>query len=160
MPRESRLWELLRSNLPKTVHWQRIEGIRGVPDTNGCYEGSEFWIEGKVVRSGFVVKFQPGQVPWLMQRADRGGRCFVLVRHEPTGQLLLYPGHLALELSNRGVRVEPWLRLEQPWDYDRLLEALTGLRVRPRRPRHKPRDPNAPLPGQRAFAGFRVADVA
>lgn len=123
MPSEYSLWQLLRRNLPG-VHWQRIEGIRGVPDVNGCDDGVEFWIEGKSIREGETrVRFERGQVAWLVAGAHAGRRCFVLVRR--SDEILLYRGSAALSLSRDGIcSTSPLLRLCRPWAWPRLREAL------------------------------------
>ena len=44
MPKEASLWQLLRENLSKEVHYQRIETggtAKGVPDVNLCYRSRE-----------------------------------------------------------------------------------------------------------------------
>ena len=71
---EKTLYQALKKNLPR-VHWQRVETgaiSTGVPDVNGCWQGSEFWVELKigVIQS---VKLSPQQCAWHMRRASSGG---------------------------------------------------------------------------------------
>lgn len=127
MPTEYNLWPLLKRNMPG-VHWQRIEGVPGVPDTNGADDGTEFWIEGKMLREGEdIPSFRTGQVAWLVEGWHAGRRCFVLVRRGD--ELALYKGCDAIELSRGGVAaVRPALRMTKPWDWERLRKRLTGRR--------------------------------
>jgi hypothetical protein len=73
---------LFQKNLP-LVHWQSIEtggtGL-GVPDTNGCIGGVEFWIEFKATDGWTIGNMKAEQVAWLERRTRAGGRCFVSVR--------------------------------------------------------------------------------
>lgn len=122
------MWVALRRALPD-VHWQRIEGSPGVPDINGCWAGADFWIEGKVLRAGHKIRFQPGQVGWLLRRAFSRGRCFVLVVDAAvSGDWLLYHGAQVRDLALHGVGLpnspEPLLRLPKPRKYDALLRVL------------------------------------
>ena len=84
MPKESSLWRLIRDHSPKGIHWQRIEsGITasGIPDLNGCSQGTEVWIELKMVK-GNQLGLRPMQRAWLFNRALAGGNCFVLAKKE------------------------------------------------------------------------------
>lgn len=79
------LRKIFREHLPM-VHWQSIEtGMtgRGIPDTNGCYQGTEFWVEFKQTRH-WTVGLRPEQVAWISRRARAGGRVWVAVRRRPT----------------------------------------------------------------------------
>jgi len=75
------LRQLFRANIPH-FHWQSIEtggtGL-GIPDSNACYDGCEFWIEYKLT-SGWAVPLRPEQVGWLARRTRAGGRTFIAVR--------------------------------------------------------------------------------
>ncbi len=71
------------------LHWTRVEGALtpGIPDINMCYKGVEAWIEAKEVdswpkRSSTIVNIglRPEQRIWLEERAEAGGRCFVLAK--------------------------------------------------------------------------------
>ena len=47
------------------MHVQRIEtgGTgRGIPDFNACCEGTEFWVELKVVNSGKKIGLRPNRL--------------------------------------------------------------------------------------------------
>ena len=82
MAKESQLWTLVKENLPKDAHVQRIEtGLtgKGVPDLNYCQNGKEIWIELKSI-DGNKSQLSPFQIAWLYNRMKAGGKCFVLIR--------------------------------------------------------------------------------
>ena len=134
------LRHLFREQLP-VVHWQSIEtgGTgRGVPDSNGCYRGHEFWIEFKWTK-GHVVSLRPEQIGWLTRRARSGGKVFVAVRRTcATGprrtaadELYLLRGSYARELRERGLTDLPtgavvgsWGGGPGSWAWGDVLEAL------------------------------------
>lgn len=100
-----------RTRLP-AVHWQAIEtGLtgRGVPDTNGCWQGVEAWIENKKAK-GWQVKMRSEQIAWLERRIRAGGRAFIAVRRtvpasaqRPASDALwLLAGHAGRHLINKG----------------------------------------------------------
>lgn len=123
--KESAFWQLIRKNL-KNVHLQRIEtgGTgRGIPDLNGCFSGTEFWAELKVVNSGKKIALRPEQIAWLLQRTKHGGRTFIIVR-APNSDIYLYKGEDAKEVLDEGLRKNPVLTLVKPYDWDSLLEAV------------------------------------
>jgi hypothetical protein len=104
------LRSLFRKNLSK-IHWTSLEtGLiqRGVPDLYGCSESQMFWIECKSVKRGWAIKFQPGQVGWLLAHARHGGTAFVAVRRrvdrEKIDELFIYEGKYAKELCDSGLR--------------------------------------------------------
>lgn len=70
-----------RKHLPQ-VHWTSIESAltgSGIPDTNGCFRGFEFWIEHKAT-DGYAVRLRSAQYAWGMRRARSEGRVFCAVR--------------------------------------------------------------------------------
>ena len=75
----------------------------GTPDAEFCAPGGlSGWIEYKQT-SGWKVKFQPLQIPWIHRRARLGGRVFVAVRRK-RDYLYLIPGKDVLELEETGVK--------------------------------------------------------
>jgi hypothetical protein len=99
-------------------HWMRVEnsGIgRGVPDMNGCYQGTEVWLELKAT-AGWVVQIEPWQAAWAERRARVGGRVFFVVRRhckagprrKAADELFIYGASQARALRERGLkRVKP-----------------------------------------------------
>ena len=61
------------------MHFQRIETniALGVPDVNGCYNRTEFWLELKV-KKGRQTPLTKYQKAWIVKRASHGGRVFIL----------------------------------------------------------------------------------
>ena len=124
---ESRnLWEPLRDNFKKLepgIHLQRIENSvgNGVPDTNGCLAGRDFWIELKVAK-GNKVALTPLQAAWLRTRWNVGGRSFVLARKGDV--LRLWAGGDAPTVREVGWACEPLLELRKPWDWRELLSMV------------------------------------
>jgi hypothetical protein len=92
---ESAFWGSVRAGLTDAADLKicldRVENmvLAGMPDVNGVYCGTEFWIELKScdvlpARAGSRVFGDGGlrgeQVVWLAKRARHGGRVFVLAR--------------------------------------------------------------------------------
>jgi Holliday junction resolvase len=123
--KESAFWGLVNKNL-SNMHIQRIEtgGTgRGIPDFNACCEGTEFWVELKVVNAGKKVGLRPEQVGWLVKRSMCGGKCFVLVR-TPTAEIYLYKGEDARQVADDGLRLTPELCLKKPYDWELLIKTF------------------------------------
>jgi hypothetical protein len=76
--KESQFWALVKGKLPG--HVERVENAltRGTPDVNMCFEGSEFWLELKVLDAKGHCELRPEQVLWHRKRQESGGRVFVL----------------------------------------------------------------------------------
>lgn len=122
---EKKMWKAFRTHLPATAHAVRIESWagEGVPDVNLCYRGNESWVENKVASPTGIVKFRPGQVPWLHKRHKAGGRCYVLVRWQ--GEFWLVPGVFAQNLAENGM---PALnRLKCQIGYDNIVTELCDV---------------------------------
>lgn len=76
----------------KLGDWTPIEtGMvsSGVPDSNCCYEGKEFWVEFKATNSS-IVNLRPAQVGWIVRRQRHGGKCFIAVRQKRDALWLLH----------------------------------------------------------------------
>lgn len=85
----------------------------GTPDSNGCADGVEFWIEHKWT-DAWAVGLEPEQVGWISRRMRSGGRVFVAVwRQGATASLLesdglyLFEGWDAAVLKADGLRAVP-----------------------------------------------------
>lgn len=133
---ESDFWQEFRGALPEP-HWQRIESgltAQGIPDTNGCLEGVEAWVELKSMNRGIQIpKYTPFQVAWQVQRARAGGRVFIAVRvQKPDWKgLILFPGIAARELKDQGLglRGVGELRLPESIDYNAVRAHIFGPTV-------------------------------
>lgn len=136
---DGKLRPLFRQHLPG-IHWVSIEtgGTgRGIPDSNGCGGGVEFWIEYKQT-SGWTVDLRPEQVGWLLQRARFGGRVFIAVRRAKEqgartiacDELYLIDGKNAREAKVSGLRGAPllgrWEGGPSRWDWPQIDTILTG----------------------------------
>ena len=134
------LRQIFRRKLP-LIHWQSIESpltSRGIPDSNGCKDGVEFWVEFKVTMA-WSVDLRAEQVAWLMRRARAGGRCWVAVRRNapggprkgsPADELWLVSGDNAAALKKEGLKCDSltrvWVHEGGParWDWDAIGKVL------------------------------------
>lgn len=132
---------LFRERLPQ-VHWQSIETGstgRGIPDSNGCYRGCEFWVEFKQTQ-GYAVTLRPEQVAWIFRRARAGGKVIIAVRRQCTAgprrsgadELWLLDGFYAREVRQHGLRSLPQQAVllscaggPASWDWSAVLRCLT-----------------------------------
>lgn len=83
MATDGGLRPLFRQRLPE-MDWCTIEsGLTGggIPDSNCCFQGVEFWVEFKRT-TGWAVSLRPLQVAWHSRRARAGGRSWIAVRRE------------------------------------------------------------------------------
>lgn len=91
---ETKLKVKLKSYLPKRTHFQPIESMTslGVPDVNFCLDGSEFWVELKIVLGEEKLRFQkpltPYQWNWLRRRVKSRGNVWIVGQHKK--DLLFY----------------------------------------------------------------------
>lgn len=121
---------IFRQNLP-SFHWQSIEsGLTGggIPDSNACKNGIEFWIEYKKTDNN-KIGLRPDQVGWHMRRSRVGGRSFIAVRyrHEggprrgmPVDTLYIYAGRDAQAVAISGLALTPlgmWPGGPSAWDW-------------------------------------------
>lgn len=137
---------LFRKHLPQ-IHWQSIEtgGVgAGVPDSNGCWKGVEFWVEYKWT-AGYAVTLAPEQIGWLMARTRAGGRVYIAVRRRhdggprrgpPADELWVMPGAMAVEVREKGLRglrgdprvAGPWFGGPARWDWPAVAAYLVAKR--------------------------------
>lgn len=138
MTEAKHVWPLLRDNLPQ-VHWMRMENLvgTGMSDVNGCYKGTETWVENKIVK-GNRIKLERSQPPWIIKRTMAGGRVFILARQVDalllwygmpqgfrTTAKLLADGDLSVDIRE----ANPLLVLERPYNWDLLLEVLFTRKI-------------------------------
>jgi hypothetical protein len=111
---DGELRSIFRKHLPR-VAWTTIEtgGVEpGVPDSNGLYDGIEFWIEMKRTEA-WSVEVKPSQVAWHTLRQSKRGRTFFAVRRRSTAggsavdELYLISGRYAAHLKSKGLRECP-----------------------------------------------------
>lgn len=89
---EANAWSTVRShliNLRPLPHIQRFEDrlTGGIPDTNVCFDGLDFWLEGKFLKSLpkrdttlVRVDLRADQALWHENRQLAGGKTFVWIR--------------------------------------------------------------------------------
>jgi len=136
------LRKLVRTHLPM-VHWQSIEtgGTgRGIPDSNGCFRGIEFWVEFKQT-AGWQVTLRPEQIAWMSRRTRSGGRTFIMLRRQCTlgprraaaDELWLIHGEWAPEIARTGLKTPPagavlgwWSGGPAAWPWMKVLGHLVG----------------------------------
>lgn len=112
MTRETSLWNWLskaKSTHREHLHMTRLENLvgEGTPDTEGCLDGRQFWIELKCnarparAKTPIHVKFRPMQPPWLKRRVRAGGRAFVLIQvgQYRAARRYLVPGDMAAKVA-------------------------------------------------------------
>ena len=106
---EQTAWTTMRghlTSLPGRVHIQRFEDklTGGIPDTNVCWAGHEFWMEAKFVKdlpkrptTKVKVGLRPDQALWLETRQRAGSLAFVWIRVRDYGWLLFDGRYRALQ---------------------------------------------------------------
>lgn len=124
-------------------HMQSIEtgGTgAGIPDTNGCRDGVDFWIEYKAT-AHWSVTLKPEQVGWIERRIRVGGRVLIAVRRRHEGgvrlgpavdELYLFSGEHARTAKTAGLRqlieqdrlLGTWIGGPSRWDWDRVANLL------------------------------------
>lgn len=94
--KESQFWALVKGKLPG--HVERVENAltRGTPDVNMCVEGTELWLELKVLDDKGHCDLRPEQYLWHRKRQEHGGRVFVLARNESVLKVLQVQRDMAL----------------------------------------------------------------
>lgn len=128
---------MFRKHLPD-VHWTSIESPvtgAGIPDSNGCADGVEFWVEHKRA-TALAVGLSKFQVAWHLRRRRAGGRTFIAVRllasagprkGGPRDELFLYSGSDCKLVFDQGLRVHPLLHCTGGpgrWDWVRIRSIL------------------------------------
>jgi hypothetical protein len=118
------LRKIFHDNLP-AFHWVAIESALtagGIPDSNCCYKGKEFWVEHKSTDANAVF-VRPMQAGWHLRRARAGGVTFFAIRRQwrAEDELYLVRGRdcKALQLGGLGA-VEPigfWRGGPGAWDW-------------------------------------------
>ncbi len=135
------LRSLFHQHLRAGFHWVAVEtGFtqKGVPDSNACGKGKEFWVESKSVRSGWRPKIDGFQVSWHEHRLRMGGKTFVAIRRrvdrEGSDDLYLYHGSSIRRLFSEGMgEVLPLVHTTGSpgrWDWASVRSALLSTTFR------------------------------
>ena len=114
---DGNLRKIFRTKLNAGFHWQSIESpltSGGIPDSNACCDGREFWVEFKKVK-GWRVTMRPEQIGWLERRARVGGRCFIACRKAGT-LWLCHAAPAARLLATCGLPSLPPAALAGQWE--------------------------------------------
>ena len=123
---EKKLYQAMKKNLSR-VHWQRIETgaiSTGVPDVNGCFGGSDFWVELKIGKVE-SIKLSAQQCAWHMRRASSGGVTWIFASDPSSRQLWLISGNQSINLRNREVNSSLSVHhYSQPYDWKAILKQL------------------------------------
>jgi len=133
------LRRLFRERLPQ-FDWTSIESGgtgRGIPDSNACCKGIEFWVEFKQT-TGHVVSLRPEQCGWIARRCRAGGRVWIAVRQRAAGGprreardvLWLIPGCHAQLAKQIGLKFDQYDRVltfhngPSNWDWKGIAQCL------------------------------------
>ena len=102
---EQSLWKLLKQNLPKKTHCERIENRsgEGMPDVYLCMDGVPVWLELKLTKNN-RVKVSKSQIAWHCSHSRCGGVSFFLANDPSTSDLFLFDGASVIEIS--GSRID------------------------------------------------------
>jgi hypothetical protein len=128
---DGELRSIFRDHLPM-VAWSTIEtgGVEpGVADSNGLYDGVEFWVEMKKTLA-WALDVKASQVAWHKLRQSKLGRTFFAVRrmHGKTDDLYVIHGKYAERLRTSGLEGCPCLLLcaggPARWRWPAVLETL------------------------------------
>tara|TARA_R100000482_G_scaffold16271_1_gene4699 strand:- start:337 stop:762 length:426 start_codon:yes stop_codon:yes gene_type:complete len=94
MKPESKLWQMVKKNLPD-VHWTRLESwaMPGVPDVYGIQDGISVFVELKVTRSN-KINLSPFQQNWLYNHYLHGGRSFIMLQTLDQRLLRVFPSSI------------------------------------------------------------------
>jgi len=107
-----------------------------VPDVHFAWLGLVFWIELKTTKNN-SVRLSPHQIAWNTAYSRNGGLSFILVKHLPSSDLILFEGAQSLEIGRNGLRTSSLFRgsgHEAMWNRVResgithLESVLAGLR--------------------------------
>lgn len=115
----------------------------GIPDSNSCSAGTEFWIEFKET-SSFTVDLRPLQVAWISRRVRHGGIVWIAVRRrhdggprrgDPVDQLYIVSGAHAAALALGGLNNVPasgrvWKGGPANWSWREISAVLTNPQER------------------------------
>ena len=131
MKTETAIWQRLKRETDRNVHWTRIEARvgAGIPDINGAYQWPpqgqqspiEIWVELKVCKTKQYKTaglWRPAQIAWQMARSRVSPCVWNMVSHPETEVLKIYSGSRVADLwDDKTGAIEPDMVLEyhEPW---------------------------------------------
>lgn len=111
MKTEAAIWQRLKRETGRNVHWTRIEARvgAGIPDINGAYQWPpqgqqspiEIWVELKVCKTKAYKTaglWRPAQIAWQMARSRVSPCVWNMVSHPDTQVLKIYNGSRIADL--------------------------------------------------------------
>ena len=84
-----------------------------MPDVHMVWDGLSFWLELKIAKSN-AVKLSSHQIAWNTAYWARGGANFILVKHAPSREILLFRGLDSGTVAQEGVSCAPAARVLSP----------------------------------------------
>ena len=104
---------------------QRLENLTGVgtPDVLWLSTGISGVLELKVVSRGNRVQFRAGQIPWMLNWVENGGRGHVVAWHKET--IKVFEGRSIEDLDGGGITKTPHVECGVNWH--RVLEVMKGV---------------------------------
>ena len=111
MKTETAIWQRLKRETDRNVHWTRIEARvgAGIPDINGAYQWPpqgqqspiEIWVELKVCKTKQYKTaglWRPAQIAWQMARSRVSPCVWNMVSHPEAQVLRIYNGSRITDL--------------------------------------------------------------
>jgi hypothetical protein len=128
---ETAIWQRLKRETSRNVHWTRIEARvgAGIPDINGAYQWPpqgqqspiEIWVELKVCKTKAYKTaglWRPAQIAWQTARSRVSPCVWNMVSHPETEVLKIYSGSRVADLwDDVDGRIDPDMVLgyRDPW---------------------------------------------
>ncbi len=129
MSTDGGLYSLFKKQTPDWM-WSRLETgavCPGIPDSLFVAPGGTMGLVEFKQCSGWRVRFQPLQIPFIHRVSRLGGRVFIAVRRKKD-ELYLIPGVDVLELEEKGVKnFVPIAGVgSRNWDWNEVEQRLLG----------------------------------
>lgn len=131
MKTETAIWQSLKRETSRDVHWTRIEARvgAGIPDINGAYQWPykgqqspiEIWVELKVCKTKAYKTaglWRPAQIAWQTARSRVSPCVWNMVSHPESQSLRIYNGSRVADLWDDAMgKAEPdqTLSYRDPW---------------------------------------------
>jgi len=153
MKTETAIWQSLKRQTSRDVHWTRIEARvgAGIPDINGAYQWPpqgqqspiEIWVELKVCKTKQYKTaglWRPAQIAWQTARSRVSPCVWNIVSHPEAQVLRIYNGSRVADLWDDATgKAEPdqTLSYNDPWSMFLDMAAARALdAIIPMRPAH------------------------